>query len=548
MYNEQPISHEIRHYLALAWRWLWLIALATTLTAGAAFLASRRVMPIYEASTTLLINEGQRASGPDYDALLLSERLARTYAQTLTARPLLEEAASQLGIELGGSEVSVEPVRDTQLILLKARHPDADKAAAIANTVVQTFVEQHNTLRSARITASLSSLEQELAALQAEIEATEQSLAAERSKQPPDMAEIDRLDDRLGQQRDLYRDLFRSRQELRAADVRDTHWLVVVEPAAAPSEPVLPRTKTNTLLAGIAGAMLASGLVLAIDHLDDRIRRPDDVERLVGLPTLATVGRFGRRKATPALLMLAQPGSPAAESYRLLRTTLQLAALGRQQPGLTILVTSAGPLEGKTTTLANLGLALAQAGRRVLLVDTDLRRPALHEQFGLTNEAGLTTLLLEPQGDSGRAVQETSVEGLRVITSGPLPANPAEVLAFPQTARLLDQLKSLADFVLLDSPPALGMADAGILAQGVDGVLLVAEAGRTRAEALKNAAASLAGMQAPLLGVVLNKWKARRIGDNYHRHYRARKDLQRFEPVRAGPQNARRGQAPVRGV
>jgi len=344
MQTEQSGDYEIRHYLAIVWRWLWLIALVTALAAGAAFIVSRRSTPIYEASATLLINEGQQATGPEYDSLLLNERLAHTYAKMLKARPLLDTAAAQLGTPISGSGITVEPVRDTQLIHLKARHSDPAVAANIANTLVKLFIEHNTALRATRVTESQERLRQEMAAVEADIDATQLGLTAERAKFAPDAIQIARLEGLLAQQRAIHSDLFLSYEELRAAHAREASSLVVVEPAVPPLGPVLPRTLMNTLLAGALGGVFALGVSFVAEYLDDTVRKPDDVERVGHLPTLATVHRFTDHKAGGVRpLMTALPDTAAAEAYRLLRTNLQFATLGRGHGAVTLMVTSANP-------------------------------------------------------------------------------------------------------------------------------------------------------------------------------------------------------------
>ncbi len=545
MDDTQSEPLDIRQCAHLLWRWLWLVALAAALAAGAAYAICQQSPPIYEGATTLLINEGQKATGPDYDAILMSERLAKTYAQMLTSRPVLEEAGARLGLAIGARDLIVEPVRDTQLVRLRARHPDPLQAADIANTVAQVFIEQNERTRTARVADSSAGLQREMAALQAEITATQKSLDGERAAPSPNAAEVARLEALLAQQRSTHSGLLSSYEEMRVAEARSADSLAVVEPAVMPREPVLPRTLTNTLLAGVVGAMLAAGMAFLVEYLDDTIKRPEDVERTAHLPVLACVMRFGRTAEGQTPLVAGNPRAGAVESYRMLRTNVQFSTLGLDRSAAMLLVTSARPGEGKTTTLANLAVSLAQSGKRVLAVDTDLRRPALHKRFGLANTAGLTSLLLDAAANPERIVQSTGVAGLRLLTAGPIPANPAELLDLPSTAAICDRLRALADYVLLDSPPMLSAADASILAQKVDGVLLVAETGRVRTEAFRQAVTALQRVQARLVGVVLNKVSSR-PGSYYYYYYYDRPGGERQrrrkkKPPRAGARGLLRG-------
>lgn len=205
----------------------------------------------------------------------------------------------------------------------------------------------------------------------------------------------------------------------------------------------------------------------------------------------------GREK----LVTLADPRSPVAEAYRSLRTNLEFSSLDK--PLRTMIVTSAAPEEGKSTVLANLAVVMAQAGRQVILVDCDLRRPVLHELFGVSNHTGLTTALLD-EAAAELPLRETSVPGLRLLPSGPLPPNPAELLDSRRMAELIQTLREQADIVLFDAPPVIAVADAAILASKVDGVLLVINAGVTKREHAQRAKAALERVNARLVGTVLN--------------------------------------------
>ena len=199
------------------------------------------------------------------------------------------------------------------------------------------------------------------------------------------------------------------------------------------------------------------------------------------------------------LVTITHPRSPVAEAYRALRTSILFSSL--DSPVRSLLVTSTAAEEGKSTTLANLGVTFAQAGHEVILVDSDLRRPSLHRLFDLPNEYGLTTALLSET--AGPVLQPTPVERLRVLTSGPLPPNPAELLSSRRCARLIAELRDRAEFVFFDCPPIVAVTDAAILARQVDGVVLVVSAGRTRWEHAARARQLLERVQARVLGVVL---------------------------------------------
>jgi capsular exopolysaccharide synthesis family protein len=206
--------------------------------------------------------------------------------------------------------------------------------------------------------------------------------------------------------------------------------------------------------------------------------------------------------ANLGLVTLNEPMSPASEAYRNLRMNLQFAALDKKLR--TLLVTSPGPGEGKSTTLANLAVTMAQLEQRVIMVDADLRRPCLHQLLGLTNDVGLTTMMLEDQALETPPLQSSTLKGLQLIASGPLPPRPSDLLGSKRMETVIEKLLAQADILLFDAPPIMAVTDAVILATKVDGVLLVVSAGETKREHVQQALERLNKVNAHILGTVLN--------------------------------------------
>jgi len=288
----------------------------------------------------------------------------------------------------------------------------------------------------------------------------------------------------------------------------------VVEPAVVPISPVKPQMTLNVALGLIAGLVVAAGLVILMEYLDDTVKSEQDVERVSGLTTLGMITRFGRRASR-------QPvgghgsHSPIAEAYRAIRTSVQFATMDR--PRQVLLVTSPNAGDGKSTTAANLAVTMDSAGQLVVIGDADLRKPTLHQVFGLDNRVGLTSALLSGNG-SRSSIQTSSFDNLSVLTSGPLPPNPSELLSSPRMRDLVEALRREADAVILDSPPVLVVTDATLLAALADGTVMVAEVGRTRSDALRQAVDGLSRATDRLVGVVLNKM-GRRWAPGYYHHY-----------------------------
>lgn len=205
---------------------------------------------------------------------------------------------------------------------------------------------------------------------------------------------------------------------------------------------------------------------------------------------------------TEELITISEPLSPISEAYRTLRMNLQYAALDYALRSL--LITSPGPGEGKTTTLANLAVTMAEAEQRVIMVDADLRKPCLHQFFGLSNDAGLTTMMVDDQALGQPPLQPTAVKGLHLLASGPLPPRPADLLGSRRMEKIIERLLDEADILLFDAPPVIPVTDAVVLATKVSGVLLVFSAGETKREHAQRAIERLSKVNARIAGVVLN--------------------------------------------
>jgi non-specific protein-tyrosine kinase len=207
-------------------------------------------------------------------------------------------------------------------------------------------------------------------------------------------------------------------------------------------------------------------------------------------------------QTSSSLVTLSDPRSPAAEAYRTLRTNVDFSGLDRAIH--TLLVTSVAPHENKSVTAANLAVSMALGDKRTILVDADVRRPALHTLFGLNNDKGLTSLFIDSKGPIEPALQTMEVPNLQVLTSGPLPPNPAELLGSQRMLDVIEALKSRADIVLFDAPPVIAVTDASVLGTRVDGVLLVVQAGQTRREQAKRAKQQLEKLHIRVIGAVLS--------------------------------------------
>lgn len=322
---------------------------------------------------------------------------------------------------------------------------------------------------------------------------------------------------------ELYTFMLQKHEEARIAEASEIGSARVVDLAIPPKTPIKPRTKRNMLFGGVVGLMLGIGLAFFQEYLDRSVRSVGDLERRVNLPVFGVIPEIpdsvptGRRRriARPnPFLLITQigPRAPALEAYRSLRTNIQFAA--PEAPARTFLLTSPGPREGKSTTVANLAIALAQMGGRILLVDADLRKPVLYELFQSPREAGLSEILVgNLHWRDG--IRPTEVQNLHFLPSGHLPPNPAELLGSKRMKLLLQELAQNYEVILLDSPPVLLFTDASILGSMVDGVFLVVRAGETTPEAISRAKALLSAVNAKVIGAILNSVRLEDSGGLY---------------------------------
>jgi non-specific protein-tyrosine kinase len=276
----------------------------------------------------------------------------------------------------------------------------------------------------------------------------------------------------------------------------------VIEPAIEPLAPSAPRKALNIALGSLVGLVGGVGLAFLFENLDTKLYRTKQIEDVTDLATLGKIPTVSRsqRRAGPF-----NSNSPQGEAYRRLRTNI--FTLGQEAPLQTLVVTSAEPHEGKSTIVGGLASVIAQSGRKVLAVDADLRRPTLHKVFGLSNQVGLSNVLRQGV-PLQKAVQATDSPGVQVLTSGPLPPNPAELLGEPRTAELIERLARQHDMVLLDTPSLLAVTDAAVLAPAVDGVVLVVRRAQTRQEAVRAAQRHLTNVKARIVGIVVNRAEA----------------------------------------
>lgn len=494
--------------LKLARRWWWVAVLLPVLAAVSAYALSSTLTPMYEARASLLVDASQASSGANYNDLLAAERLSRTYSSLAMADAVLVETANQVGSGLTADDISemtsVSSIEETQLLQVAVTDSDPERAALIANTLSAVFTDQVQEQRTSTGDTGLTSIAEDITEVRQQIDTTAAQISELEGR--PDAAST-AVQTQLQQQRTLlntyqttYAELLEIQQRYALASVESAVRIYVADPASAPADPVSPRTMLNTAMGGVLGVLLSVGVIVVLGYRDNTVKTTEDVQQVTGR---SAVGMIPDQQSSEGIESLVSPRSAATESYRGLRTNLQFSSLGKDLKSLVI--TSSGPGEGKSTTVMNLAVVLAQAGLRVIVVDADLRRPTLHKLGDVSNRVGLTNMLIADAGTEAMLYcQKTEIPSLLMVPTGPLPPNPADVLNSRRMGEIVKGLSSRADIVLIDTPPMV-FSDAQIVSGMTDGCLVVTQAGRTRSTDLRDVVQALEQTGANIIGIVINR-------------------------------------------
>ena len=541
---------DLRRHAAILRKWLWLIALCTALAAGASYHASQSVPPTYRTSLTLMVGESVASPRASLDDVSASQQLAAIYARMVRRQPILEATVKALGLNADWRElqerVLASNVEGTQFLEVRVVDRDPQRAKLTADEIARQLIALSPTAENLQqLGERRQFVRRQLDELQASIQEAEAALTQKQAaleKEVSARGVLDRQDEiralelKLTNWRSAYASLLVSYQG------KQPNTLSVVEPAFVPTEPISPNVRANVAMAAALGCLLAIGAAYLVEYLNDTVNTAEDLGKLPSLRSLGSIADMGRDGGLAGgPIAVSDPRSPISEAYRVVRTNVQLAAA--DSGSSVILITSPGLREGKSTTSANLAASFAQAGKRAILVDADLRHPAVHSLFGVSNWTGLTSALAhlastpvrdaltsaEPQAGQASATQHlrrqleahlvaTDVPGLRLLPSGPAVAiNPAELLASARVDQLLRLLSGMADVVILDGPPVVPVADSAILATKGVAVVLVVEAGKTRAQLARVALDALVRTHAHVLGVVLNRVPRRSLA--HYKYY-----------------------------
>lgn len=454
------------------------------------------------------------AKGSGFTSSQSSDQMALTYSQMVTARPVLEKTIQSLdlamSVELLASFVSAEPITGTQLIKISLASSSSEENLTLANTLAQSFIEYAQTAVAEPYKNQLADAEEQAKNLSASIDQAQSELETLTAAKVQAETDISRLNTDLTDHLVTSRTLQTSYDQMLNASTNATDTVVIAESASAPISPINHRFLYALVCLGL-GALIGVGLAFLQDSLDKQILTKQDLTTTLGLSYLGSIGKIPQ--GPNELVIQSDPDSPAAEDFRVLGTNIRLSTYNN--PLHKLLITSPTPDDGKSMIIANLSVALAQMGLKVIVVDADLRLPRQQQIFHCSSQKGLTGALLDNKVDG--SLQTSEIEGLSILTSGHIPPDPTGILNSPQLARLLDSLTKKTDIVVIDSPAILAAADTTILSTLVDGVLVVARAGHTRSEDAKEAVSRLYHAKAPIIGVVLNDVVKHRDRYGYYR-------------------------------
>lgn len=525
----------IEHYLNIIRRWLWLLVLAALIAGSTTYWLEMQRPPVYEAKVRLIVGPGIDSANPDLNALRTGGQLMQTYAELATMRSILRIVIEDLGLDMPATRledyIEVKPNAEAQILSISVRSDSRAGAVTIANAVAQTLVD----LSPSRVDNPDADLKEQMrnqaAKVETNISMTEASIEQLESElQLTNNAETQRLlADQLSKERDYLSNvnrtlalLFDSLQEA------STNQVKIVEPATK-AKYVDPQFELKVGISTFAGLILGLVIVLTFEYFDGTVKSAEEFTKISSLPLLGTINRDKSLGSNDGknLVVRTAAGSVTAENYRMVGTKLfSKTKLDPVREGVpkdhpaseldksrvatnatsrlrSILISGVQPGDDVSEIAANLAVVLAQTGDRVILIDAHLRQPALSQLFDVSNQNGLTTALT----DESKKFDLVSVEWvstLSILPAGPATSDPFQLLASSHMTKLIKQLESQADLVVVAASPLLAYADSLILASRVDGVVVAAQSERTHRKMITNAVDSLDSLKAHVIGAIFD--------------------------------------------
>lgn len=518
--TQKSTSLIIREYANLFRRWIWLLIIFALIGGGIAYYFSSRQPPTYKTSTMVQLSFGTSSQYDYYAVSYYGQEMIQTYTKIITGQTTLDKVSDLVGYDVKAGMITAAPVTGTQLMTITVTDTNPNRAAIIANTLVQVFAKQIQIDRAEYYAETKSIIEGQIADIDGKIQDLINQVNSEMQALGPDETEstkLNQLQSTLTYYQQQYFSLTQNFQQLQLIELQNKFNIIQIDPAVIPAAPSAPKPMQSALIWALVGLFIAAGIVVLIEFLDDSITDPQEITKQWGLPILGVVANYNTGESdTP--ITVQYPRSPVSEAFRSLRTNLQFTSI--DHPLKTVLVTSCLPSEGKTHVAVNLAVVMAHTSRSLVLTDADFRRPKVHKLLKLHNRIGLTDLFIRPKEETDGAIrQSTGIEGLHYITSGSLPPNPSELLSSEKMADILEDLKSQFNTVVIDSPPLLIVPDAVALAARVDGVLLVFRPSVTKRNELARGIELLRQLNTNILGVVINNVKVKNSSIYYRNYY-----------------------------
>lgn len=490
---------QLRDVIAVLRRRKWTIIVVTVLLVALTWYYTEQQTPVYQSTARVVV----RPIGPmTYTSFFTGPVNLSTERGVANSLVVAQNAAKEADVSTppeelqGGLSVGVET--DSEILDFTYSSTSPSEAKQMAQAFADGYLDFRREQALEEAKSQGADLKTQSAEIQHKLNALRNKIL--HTKDPAALASLTGVETSLQVR---YGTIQGQLEQLNGTNSLQGGGGEVVQPAELSTAPVSPQPKRNIALAIMLGLALGAALAFGRERLDDRLRSRRDLEHLLGAPVLATIPQVSgwRRKERPELVTLSAPKGNAAEAYRSLRTNVQYA--GRKDAIKVITVTSALIGDGKTTTVANLAAGLALAGKRVIAVSCDLRKPRMSAFFDRPNSVGVSSIL-QGKATLADSLQDTEVDLLRIVASGPIPPDPAELLSSDALDELLNDLREMADFVIFDTPPVLAVADSQILGPKSDGIILVADANNSTRGEVKHVREELEQVGGVIIGGVFN--------------------------------------------
>lgn len=517
---EKEESFELYRYWQILWRHKWIVFLSVVVVVVGTMIFTYRQPTFYRASSKILINPPSSLYPYSVSGQILTSQglpfssqglpyyinYLENYRVWITGGTMMDkigERVKSLYPESEESWFSMEAsvIESTSIFRIGIEAGDSELCKVAANAAAQVIVEENLKMFASGLKTASEAMEKQILSPLEEL--SRLKVGSESSDVDLGSTDDEESEGQLWQAGQL--------NNVRTMDYAKT------------SFPIKPSKKQNAALGLLVGIFLGGGLAFFLEYMDTSIRTIGDIEKYLSWPVLGIVPRFeqtikGKAPDSEIQPVVSKfPKSASAEAYRTLRTNIQLADL--DNPPKFIVVTSAIPLEGKSTTVLNLAVALAQKEGKVLLVDADLRKPTIHKVLHLDNSSGLADLVVNNSELAASVKQFKNIDNLWVLTSGPIPSNPSEVLGSSRMKTLVEQMREEYEYVILDTPPLISVSDSAILASQADGILMVIRPGKVKGEIGRHTKELLERIGTPVLGCVFNGVEASHRNYYYYYNY-----------------------------